>query len=160
MKFYKPSSKKLLFLAALCIGVGAVQMLPVSAEKPGSKPGQHKPGEHKRGEGRGRRGRMGEKFAKELGLTEKQKASMQKVMKESRAKSEKIRNDKSLSEDQKRKKMMANREDTRKRMNAILTPKQRDKAKKMREEWRKEHPRGGGFGGPGRGPKGNYKKPA
>lgn len=162
---YKHTLKKLFFAVALGTSLTAFQFGTAQADdKTGGKPGIHKPGEHKPGEwggrgggpGRGRgRGMMMERWSKELGLTEKQKASMRKVMDESRAKSEKIRNDKNLSDSQKREKMKAHHENTRKRMNAILTPAQRKKAEKMRADWRKNHKGGpGGFGGPGGGPGG------
>jgi Spy/CpxP family protein refolding chaperone len=111
----------------------------------------------------GRRGgprggaRMMQRMADELKLTSSQKTKIQSIMRESRERGRKIRENKSLSEEQKRKKMFENRDATKKRMDAVLTSTQKKKLAEMRKQMRARRGQNGGgqFGGP----RGGQRKP-
>ena len=120
-----------------------------------------KPGDGKMGRMDGRRGGMGgpgggmmRRMAQELGLTEAQKAKLQAMMKQTGDKRRAIRENKSLSPDQRRAQMKALRTSSEARMKAILTPAQRTKLAamqaKMEQRMRENGGRMGGPGGPGR----------
>ena len=140
--------KKLMVIAAIgasTLGTAAYTMHTATAQ--GGKPqGSQKNGQFRE---RGQRGkRMMERMEKELNLTSAQKARIQTIMKESRTKSQKIRENQSLSPEQKRAQMKSNREATMKRVNTVLTPQQRQKLASMRKEMEvKRRQNGGGFGG-------------
>ncbi len=114
--------------ATLCTLVMAA---PNSGPKPGGMNGE------KMG-GRMRGGMMG-RMMKGLNLTPAQQAKMKVVMEQRLA----IRQSTTLSEDQKRAKMMA----FDPKINAILTPEQRKKFATMMAERRKQWGQGGGQGG-------------
>jgi Spy/CpxP family protein refolding chaperone len=92
-------------------------------------------------------GRMMERMADELKLTSSQKTKIQTIMKDSRERARKIHENKSLSEDQKRTKMMENRAATKKRMDAVLTSTQKKKLAEMRKQMRERRRQNGGPGG-------------
>lgn len=85
-----------------------------------------------------RSGKRMERMAKELNLTPAQMTRLETIMKESRARSQKIRANQSLTAERKRAQMKAAREATRKRMIAVLTPPQRQKLAAMQQERRKQ----------------------
>ncbi len=87
-------------------------------------------------------GRPGERLAKELNLSEEQNKKVQAVMAEQREKGTKIREDASLSQEQKREKGQALRTETQKKFKEILTPEQFQKWEKMRSEMRPGRPGG------------------
>ena len=87
-----------------------------------------------------RRKEMGERMAKELGLTADQQTKMKAIMEEQRTAGEAIRADTSLSREQKREKMAQLWQDSKAKRMAILTPDQQKKA----EEFFANHPEGGG----------------
>jgi Spy/CpxP family protein refolding chaperone len=97
-------------------------------------------------------GRMMERMADELKLTSSQKTKIQAIMKESRERGRKIRENKSLTEDQKRTWMLENRTATKKRMDAVLTSTQKKKLAEMRKQMRAHR-------GPNGGPRGTQRKP-
>lgn len=127
---------------------------------PGAKGPQGKM-DGKRGDGKRGRGMRGgmmgggmmRRVARELGLSAAQKTRMEALGKESGAKSRAIRENKSLSQDQRRAQMKALRTSSMGRMNAILTPAQRTKfaamQAKMEQRMRENGGRMGGPGGPG-----------
>jgi len=92
-----------------------------------------------------------EQMMKDLNLTDVQKEQMKKNMQEMRAKMEDLRNNTTLSEDDRRTQMKALREEQKTKMDALLTPEQKEKwqaaRKKMMEE-RKNNPNGFGDRGP------------
>ena len=131
---------RLFLVAALGVSTLGVTQLgqPAFAER--STKGTY---EGRRGGPRGG-GRMMGKMAQELNLSASQKTKLQNIMKESRERGRKIRENTSLSEDQKRTRMRENRMATRKRMDAVLTSDQKKKLAAMRSKMRAQH-----------GPKGN-----
>jgi len=102
-----------------------------------------------------------EQMMKDLNLTDVQKEQMKKNMQEMRAKMEDLRNNTTLSEDDKRTQMKSLRDEQKAKMDALLTPEQKEKweaaRKKMMEE-RKNNP--GGFGDRGPKPTDSNTKPA
>ena len=94
------------------------------------------------------------KMADDLKLTPEQKTKVQEVFKNRGEKGRAIREDSSLSEEQKREKGKALMEETNKKMKEILNAEQYEKWEKNRQQGRR-----GGFGGQGSGPrKGGDKK--
>ena len=73
-------------------------------------------------------------MAKALGLTDAQKQQMQQLHQDERAKLDALRNDTSLTQDQKRDQSRAIRQETHKKMNTTLTPEQQEKMKKFHAE--------------------------
>jgi len=69
----------------------------------------------------------------ELNLNDDQKAKVKDIFTEAKAKREAIFQDSSLSEDQKKEKMKALREDTKTKVNAVLTPEQQVQLKEKLE---------------------------
>ena len=90
-----------------------------------------------------------EKMKVHLGLTDEQSAKLEKSRKEMGDKLRAIRENKSLTEEQKREQMRELGKKQKEEMKSILT---KEQLEKMREG-RKQGPRGEG-GGPGKGPKG------
>ncbi len=90
-----------------------------------------------------------EKMKVHLGLTDEQSAKLEKSRKEMGDKLRTIRENKSLTEEQKREQMRELGKKQKEEMKSILTKEQLEKMK----EGRKQGPRGEG-GGPGKGPKG------
>ena len=102
--------------------------------------------EKKAGQTQKQNGRM-EAMEKRLNLTADQKTRLKAIMTESRQQSKAVRNDKVLTETQKKEKMRTIRKDSREKMNAVLTETQRKEFDKMRRENR------GQKGGPRHRPK-------
>ena len=75
----------------------------------------------------------------ELNLTQDQKDKMKKMHEDNKAKMDDIKNNASLSDDQKQEQMKTLREDQHKNMESILTDDQKAKMKQLRQEQRKEH---------------------
>ena len=72
---------------------------------------------------------------KDMNLSKQQKQEMKAFMKNNKAKKEAIQNDKSLSAQDRKMKMMQLRKEQQEKMSTILTPEQREKMKnKMMEE--------------------------
>jgi protein CpxP len=81
-----------------------------------------------------------DRLAEELGLTADQKAKLGPIMKHQQEQMQALRKDESLSQEQRREKSRALREENQKAIAAILTPEQAKKFADMRERG----PRGGG----------------
>ena len=88
------------------------------------------------------RGERGEKFAKELNLTPDQQAELKSIRENMRQQAQAIKNDSSLSADQKKAKFKELRKSSHEQMMAKLTPDQQAKFKEMRKEHRGHHGRG------------------
>ena len=82
------------------------------------------------------RGERGEKFAKELNLTADQQAELKSIRENMRQQAQAIKNDSSLTADQKKAKFKELRKSTHEQMMAKLTPDQQAKFKEMRKEHR------------------------
>ena len=100
---------------------------------------------------------MMDRMTSNLKLTPKQKAETQAIARDAQTKMQDIRNDSSLSREQRREKMRAARNESMQKLYNTLTPEQREEMGKRRDGngWRAER---GGFkgrrGGPGGPPKG------
>ena len=73
-----------------------------------------------------------------LNLSDDQKAQMKKIREDAKSQMDAVKNDTSLSADQKQAKLKQIRRDSHKQVEAMLTPEQR----KTMKEWRHEHHRG------------------
>ena len=82
------------------------------------------------------RGERGEKFAKELNLTPQQEADMKSIRENMKQQAQAIKNDSSLTADQKKAKFKELRKSSHEQMMAKLTPDQQAKFKEMRKEHR------------------------
>jgi Spy/CpxP family protein refolding chaperone len=87
------------------------------------------------------RGERGEKFAKKLNLTPEQQTELKGIRENMRQQAQTIKNDSSLTADQKKAKMKELRETTHQQMMAKLTPEQQEKFKQMHKEHRGRHGR-------------------
>ena len=91
-----------------------------------------------------RRGRMagGQQhmavLAQKLGLTDAQKEQFQQIGRAMWKQGAAIRQDSSLTEDQKKEKIQAARKQAHQQMFAVLTPEQKEQLKQMREQHKKE----------------------
>jgi Spy/CpxP family protein refolding chaperone len=129
--------KTRLKLVSLCLTLAMAAVPMLKAQSDSGDAGKNPPRE--RGPG-GRRGPSIEMLTEQLGLTDEQKEKIAPILKEAEEQGRAIQKDASLSEDQKKEKMRANREETGKAITALLTPEQ---AKKF-AEMRARGPRGGG----------------
>jgi len=78
----------------------------------------------------------GEKFAQELNLTDDQKSALKSIRENEKQQAQAIKNDSSLTKDQKKAKFKELRKTSREQMMAKLTPDQQQKFKEMRKEHR------------------------
>lgn len=86
-------------------------------------------------------------LAEKLGLTDAQKAQFQQINKDMRKQGMAIRQDSSLTDDQKKQKIQELRQQSHKQMFSVLTPEQKEKLKQMREEHKKEQEKDKASGG-------------
>ena len=93
-----------------------------------SLPAQAGPGAHGQ-----KAGKRLQKLASDLGLTEAEKAQMKPVLMSSRQQAKAIKDDTTLSADDRQAKMKELRKSTRQQTMAILTPDQRTKLKAIRQ---------------------------
>jgi periplasmic protein CpxP/Spy len=108
-----------------------------SAQSPGDNQTQQRQRQWRRGGMRRQRQNMGE-LAKKLDLTDAQKQQFQQIGQETRKKGMAIRQDSSLTEEQKKEKMQALRKQSHQQMFGVLTQEQKDKLKAMREQRQKD----------------------
>lgn len=127
---------KRIFLYAVA-GLAAVAPCTLKAEPPAPPAVQSQTGDAAGGKGE-RAARAKEKLAKlqtELGLTDDQSKKVQAIMAEQVQTMKGVRNDTTLTDDQKKEKMKAARADIDAKISAILTPEQKakwDQIKKAR----------------------------
>lgn len=76
----------------------------------------------------------GEKFAEALNLTPEQKADLKSIRENEKQQAQAIKNDSSLTPDQKKAKFKELRKSSHEQMMAKLTPEQQQKFKEMRKE--------------------------
>ena len=107
-----------------------------SKAKEGKKPGK------KDGMSKDRKGdkgfRKGGDFAKDLNLTADQKERMEKMRSASKSEFESVKNDKNLSDDQKKAKMQELRKQQHEQMKSILTAEQLEKMKSKKKDHSKK----------------------
>ena len=98
-------------------------------------------------DGRQRRARVGEvqrqrqhmaMLAQKLNLTDAQKEQFQQIGRDMRKQGMAIRQDSTLTDAQKKEKMLALRKQSHQQMFSVLTPEQKDQLKQMREQHKKE----------------------
>jgi Spy/CpxP family protein refolding chaperone len=87
-------------------------------------------------------------FAKSLDLTEDQKPKFDAIRKSAMEKAKAVREDDSLTKEEKKAKAKAIQEDTATQMKALLTPEQFAKYEEMTKKMRRNKPPGGGAGAP------------
>src|SRR5579864_4335292 len=78
-------------------------------------------------------------LSEKLNLTEDQKAKLKPVLQDQMQQMKAVREDSSLSEEQKRAKMKTVHESLHDQINAVLTPEQQTKFKQMRQEQMQKH---------------------
>lgn len=122
-----------LFLITLGAVILSLPVLRADETAPAGAPPEHR---ERKGD---RMKDMGERMAKELGLTAEQQTQMKALMQEERKTADAIRDDASLTPDQKKEKLKSVRQDFQTKRQALMTPEQRKKA----EEMRAKHPEGG-----------------
>ena len=88
------------------------------------------------------RSQRGEKFAEALNLTPEQKADLKSIRENERQQAQAIKNDSSLTADQKKAKFKELRKSSREQMMAKLTPDQQKKFKEIQKERRGHHGHG------------------
>jgi protein CpxP len=128
-------SSKTLLIAALAAGAllaGSSSLL--AQESTNTPPPAMKGGRHD--------------IAKELNLTDDQKPKFQEILKSTADKRKALREDTSLTSEEKKAKAKALQEDTSTQMKALLTPEQFTKWQEMSKKMRGNRPPGGGAGGP------------
>ena len=94
--------------------------------KEGKKGSFNKDGKHQKG---GKDFKRGGGFGQDLNLSQDQKDKMQKMRADSKTRFESIRNDKNLSDEQKKEKMKEFKNQQHEQMKSILTPEQLEKLK-------------------------------
>ncbi len=77
-------------------------------------------------------------LAQKLNLTDAQKTQFRQISKDTRKQAMTIRQDSSLTEDQKREKITALRKQSHQQMFSVLTPEQKEQLKQIREQRQKE----------------------
>ncbi|MBX3737110.1 MAG: hypothetical protein KF715_10495 [Candidatus Didemnitutus sp.] len=132
----KRSTEVLLFAAALAVATVVPNLN--AQDGPKGPRGDRPP----RGE------MLGARMAKELGLSEDQEKQIKAINESYRPQLEAIREDKSLSRDQKREKSQALNKEREAKVDAVLTPEQRTKAQAMREKMKERMKDRKGHGGP------------
>jgi periplasmic protein CpxP/Spy len=142
MKNWKRSA----FLAA----VGAALTLPAAFAQSSNAPaGATAQGERRHGDHEARHKQMEERMAKELNLTDAQRAELKTFHEQQKAKMDAIRNNDQLTREEKRAQMRSLKEERKAKMDSILTAEQKTKWKELRKEHRGMHGKRGGFhGGP------------
>ena len=145
-------STKTLFLTALAVGsllafgtvanAGDTTNTPPSTPPAGAPPPGGPPG------GPGMRGQAGfDRMAEQLNLTEDQKPKVQSIMKAQMDKMRGLRQDTSLTPEDRKAKMKAIREDSAAQMKAVLTAEQFEKWQAMQSQMRPHRPSGPPPGG-------------
>ena len=126
--------KKILFLSLLVagLGFGASAQIDRVVKAPDST--QMK----MRGQQDGRMRQGNQQMLKDLNLTDVQKEQFKKNNEEMRAKMEALRDNASLSQDDKRTQMKAIRDEQKAKMDALLTPEQKIKFDEMRKKMMEE----------------------
>lgn len=122
------SFTRLIAAAGLCLALIASGLAQTTQPPAGSSEGAQ-------GQYREREGRRGDRrFGGKLNLTTDQKAQMKAMQESNRSQMQAIRNDTSLTEEQKRTKMKELRQSSRSQFESVLTPEQREQAAKFKQE--------------------------
>ena len=131
---------RLLVLMLFCL-VGMLTASAIAQDNSGNQP-QSAPPEHWRGHGQPDPAKRTEMLTKQLGLTSEQQPKVQEVLKSEQSQMEKLRSDSSLSQEDRRGKMMDIHKSTNDQIRALLTDDQQKKWDEMqsrREQWQGHH---------------------
>ncbi len=144
------TSMKNLKRSALLAALGAALTLPAAfAQTENAPSGATGQGEHKHGDRMARHQQMEDQMAKELNLTDAQRAELKTFHEQQKAKMDAIRDNDQLTREEKRAQMKSLMEERKAKMNSVLTAEQKTKWKELRKEHRGMHgKRGGAHGGP------------
>ena len=130
------NSLRLSIALGLCAWLSTIVLAaPMAGKAHGNRMQGAKMGDGMRAE---RRGGGMDRMAKELGLTDAQKAKMRAIMQAQRPRMKALRENQSLTGDQKMSKMREMRAARMKQMAAILTPVQRKKMQAMMKDRRSQ----------------------
>lgn len=100
---------------------------------------QSQMGNHHHGDGKQDMQQHIDKVSAELNLSADQKTQVQGIMNDQMSQARSVRQDSSLSADQKEAKLKELHESTHSKINAVLTPDQQKKFAEMRKEMKEEH---------------------
>ncbi len=128
---------------ALIIGSAAGGMQPQQAQNQSSDGNQQQSGRMRRGAQQ--RKNMAE-LAQKLNLTDDQKAQFQKIRQSSMQQAKAIRSNSSLTDEQRKQKMLDLHKQSHQQMFGILTSDQKQRLKQIREEHKKQTQTGEGSG--------------
>ena len=120
-------------LAILVLSAAGVTLAQTSPQA--STPDKHA-GMHQKGEGVEQHLQM---LSEKLNLTDDQKAKLKPILQDQMQQMKAVREDSSLSEDQKRAKMKSIHESLHDQINAVLTPEQQAKFKQMQHDEMEKH---------------------
>jgi len=137
-----------MFIAALVAGSLLAWNVAARAAETNTPPAKPAPGGPPQGQRPGGMMRGGpnlEMLTEQLNLTEEQKPKVKSVLEAREKKVLEVRNDTSLSQEERRTKMMAIRDETDAQMKAVLTTEQYEKWQQMGQRGRRP---GGPLGGP------------
>jgi Spy/CpxP family protein refolding chaperone len=138
----KEFMKSMLRIAVIAAGL-AVAALPAARAADETQPTPPPAGGGQRGERRERRQEMmGKEMAEKLGLSQDQQDKIKVVREKTQADVKAVRDDTSLTEDQKREKIRELRMNSMKDVHAVLTPDQQAKMEQMRKERQERGPGG------------------
>jgi len=131
-------------LMALPSAVRAQQSQDPASGQNTPQAGQSAPEGQAQGRQRGAWGRGGQRqhmemLAKKLNLTDAQRQQFREIGQHARQQVMSIRNDSSLTDDQKKEKVQALRKQSHQEMFGVLTPEQKEQLKQMRQQWQKDH---------------------
>ena len=93
-------------------------------------------------------GNLGGRIARELNLTDNQKALLKPILQAARQQFKAIRTDSTLTPDQKKQKLTALKAQVRAEVNQVLTPAQQAECQTLRAQFHKNHPGGWQHNGP------------
>ena len=141
------------FHRILFAALTSVLLLPlaVQAQQQDKDQGQNSPSQAGQSDGQQRRSRANgmqrqrqhmAALAQKLNLTEAQKEQFQQIGRDMRKQGMAIRQDSSLTDDQKKEKMLTLRKQSHQQMFGVLTQEQKDQLKHMREQHQKEQEKG------------------
>lgn len=128
----------------LLASLTSILLLPFSAHAQQPAPNQSANADQSTQQPKGmRRGHTAERqhmamLAQKLNLTDAQKTQFQQISRDSRNQAITIRQDSTLTQDQKREKIIALRKQSHQQMFSVLTPEQKEQLKQMREQRQKE----------------------
>ena len=129
----------LLFAAAVTLALPTAGFAQQSQDDQSQSQQQPEQGRQRgRSSHRGARMRGMQMLAKKLNLTDDQKQQFRKIHQDTMQQAKSIRNDSSLSDEQKRDKLQQLHKQAHQQMFALLTPDQKDHLKQLREERRKQ----------------------